>query len=123
MKLIYYDSKTEEVCTNLKKATRLFGGNKIMAMSLFSRINALANAETIKDICAQPQFHFHKLFNKGKKKLEGYFAIDVKSRADKWRILIEPLDDNELPYQQCDIDIIATKVRIVGIKEVSNHYE
>lgn len=124
MKLIYYDSKTEEICKNINKATRFFGGNKNMALSLFSRINALVNAENLKDICAQPQFHFHKLFNKGKNKnLEGYFAIDVKGRTDKWRIILEPLDDNEFPFEQCNIDIIASKVRIVGIKEVSNHYE
>ena len=73
VKLIYYDRKTEDVCTNINKAIKHFGGNKNMAISLFSRINALISAETIKDICAQPQFHFHKLFNKGRNKnLEGY---------------------------------------------------
>ena len=124
VKLIYYDRKTEDVCTNINKAIKHFGGNKNMAISLFSRINALISAETIKDICAQPQFHFHKLFNRGRNKnLEGYFAIDVKGRADKWRIILEPLDENELPYKQCNIDTIASKVRVVGIKEVSNHYE
>lgn len=124
MKLIYYDSKIEDICTNLSKAIKYFGGNKNMAISLFSRINALVSAETIRDICVQQQFHFHKLFNKGKNRnFEGYFAIDVKGRADKWRIILELLDENELPYEQCNIDVIASKVRIVGIKEVSNHYE
>ena len=124
MKLIYYDRKTEEICTIIDKANKYFGGDKKLAISLFARINALTSAETIKDICTQPQFHFHKLLNKGKNKnFEGYFAIDVKSRADKWRIILEPLDENELAYEHFNIDTIASKVRIVGIKEVSNHYE
>ena len=68
--------------------------------------------------------HFHKLINKGKNKnLEGYFAIDVKARTDKWRIILEPLNDDEQPFIPCNIDVLASKVRIVGIKEVSNHYE
>lgn len=67
---------------------------------------------------------FHKLNNKGKRKnLEGYFAIDVKTIKDKWRIIIEPLDENENPYKQCNIDEIAKYVRIIKIEEVSNHYE
>ena len=57
------------------------------------------------------------------KNLEGYFAIDVKERTDKWRIIVEPLNENELQFEKYNIDIIASKVRIVGIKEVSNHYE
>ena len=61
--------------------------------------------------------------NKKGNNLEGYFAIDVKERTDKWRIIVDPLDDNELQFEQYNIDIIASKVRIVGIKEVSNHYE
>ena len=37
-----------------------------------------------------------KLFG-GDRKLEGFFAIDVKSRRDKWRIILQPLDENECP--------------------------
>ena len=124
MKLIYHDKKTEEICTNIKKATKLFGGNKDMAMSLFARLNALAMADTINDIRVQPQFHFHKLTNKGKNKnYDGYFAIYVKGRINKWRIIIQPLNDEELPFEPCNIDLISCKVKIVEIKEVSNHYE
>lgn len=39
----------------------------------------------------------------------GYFAIDVKSRKE--------------PYEPCNIDEIAGCVQIVGIMEVSKHYE
>ena len=123
MELVYTDAKTEEQCTSLKAAKKLFGGNNALANSLLARINALKQADTIKDIIVQPTFHFHKLENKGGRDLEGYFAIDVKSRRDQWRIILEPLDENKEPYVPCNIDEISGIVRIVEIAEVSKHYE
>lgn len=123
MELVYADAKTEEQCNSLRAAKKLFGGDNALANSLLARINALKQAETIKDIIVQPTFHFHKLVNKGGRNLEGYFAIDVKSRKDQWRIILEPLDENKKPYIPCNIDEIAQKVRIVEITEVSKHYE
>lgn len=123
MELVYTDAKTEEQCSSLKAARKLFGGNDALAKSLFARINALKQAETIKDIIVQPTFHFHKLENKAGRDLEGYFAIDVKSRRDQWRIILEPLDENKKQYVPCNIDEIAQNVRIVEIAEVSKHYE
>ncbi len=55
--------------------------------------------------------------------MEGMFAIDVKTRKDKWRIILQPLDDNEEIFDPCHIDEIASTVRIVEIREVSAHYE
>ena len=78
---------------------------------------------TIKDIIVQPAFHFHKLDNKNGKNYAGYFAIDVKSRREQWRIIMEPLNENKLPYTPCNIDEISELVRIVEIAEVSKHYE
>ena len=124
MKIKYKNKKIEEICTNIKKATLHFGGDKNMAISLFSRINALQQSETIMDIILQPQMRFHKLTNKGKNNnFEGYFAIYVKTKRDKWRLIIEPLDDNEEKFIPCNIDLIAKIVKIIEIKEVSNHYE
>ncbi|MFR4352631.1 MAG: hypothetical protein ACLT3H_13355 [Roseburia sp.] len=123
MELVYTDAKTEEQCTSLKAAKKLFGGNSALASSLFARINALKQADTIKDVIVQPTFHFYKLENKSGRNLEGYFAIDVKSRRDQWRIILEPLDENKEPYVPCNIDEISQNVRIVGIMEVSKHYE
>ena len=100
-----------------------FGGNNILATSLLARINALKQADTIKDIIVQPSFHFHDLKNKDGKNYKGYFAIDVKSRTDQWRIILEPLDENKEPYVPCNIDEISSNVRIVEIVEVSKHYE
>ena len=122
MEVVYSTSKIEKQCTVLKEAGKLFGGDKVLAVSLMARINALKQAETIKDIIVQPTFHFHKLGNKNGRNLEGYFAIDVKSRREQWRIILEPLDENKEPYVPCKIDVIAESVRIVKIEEVSKHY-
>ena len=119
MKLICKDSKVEKQCTNLKDARKLFGGNDALARSLLSRINSLENAEVIKDIILMPPFHFHKL--EGDRM--GYFAIDVKSRKEPWRIILRPLNEKKEPYEPCNIDEIAGCVQIVGIMEVSKHYE
>ena len=119
MKVKYANAKTEKQCTSLKEATKLFGGDKRLATSLLSRINAIEQAEVIKDIVVIPTFRFHNL----KGKLAGYFAIDVKTVRDKWRIILQPLDDEENVFNPCNINEIATVVRIVEIREVSAHYE
>lgn len=97
----------------------MFGGNAALATSLFARINAMLQASVIKDIVMMQTFHFHKLSGN----MDGFFAIDVKTRSDPWRIIIQPLDENEEPYDPCNIDEIAGVVRIVEVKEVSKHYE
>ena len=112
-----------EQCTSLKVAKRLFGGDSKLALRLHARINALEQAPTLKDIVVQPQFHFHKLLNKGEKKYEGCYAIDVKSHKDPWRLILRPLDEDKKPLDSYSIDEIAAKVEIVGIMEVSRHYE
>ena len=123
MKIKYADSTTQKTCEDLKAAKKHFGGNALLAKSLLARINALEQAPTIKDIIVQPAFHFHNLENKYGRKLKGLFAIDVKSRRDPWRIILQPLDENESPYDPCRIDEIAEHVRIIEISEVSQHYE
>ena len=119
MQLVYDNTKVQRQCTDLKMAKKLIGGNDLMARSLFARINALQQANVLKDIVVMPTFHFHKLNGN----MEGLFAIDVKTRRDPWRIVLQPLDENKEPYDPCNIDEVAGIVRIVDIKEVSNHYE
>ena len=123
MELVYASETLKAQCTNIKAAKKLFHGDAQLSVSLLSRINALQQAEVLKDIIVQPQFHFHKLKKKKDKDLEGYFAIDVKSRKEQWRIILQPLDEDERTYIPCNIDQIASKVRIVEILEVSKHYE
>ena len=123
MKVNYSTEQVKNLCEDLRIAKKFFNGNTLLANSLMARINALKQADTIKDIIVQPAFHFHKLINKNGRDLEGYFAIDVKSRREQWRIIIEPLDENEQTYNPCNIDEIAENVRVVEIMEVSKHYE
>ena len=123
MELVYASDIVKAQCTSAKAAGKLFGGDSTLVRSLLARITSLKAAVTIKDIIVQPSFHFHKLDNKHGRDLEGYFAIDVKSRREQWRIIIQPLDDNKNPFRPCYIDQIAEYVRIVEITEVSKHYE
>ena len=111
VQLLYNNSKVQKQCTDLKTAKKLFGGNAALATSLFARINAMQQASVIKDIVMMPTFHFHKLSGN----MDGFFAIDVKTRRDPWRIIIQPLDENEEPYDPCNIDEIAGVVRIVEV--------
>ncbi len=103
MEIIYASAKVQSYCTDLIEAKKFFVGDNNLAISLFSRINSIKQAKNIKDIIALKTHHFHKLTNKDGKNLEGYFAIDVKSRKE--------------PFVPCHIDEIAE------IKEVSKHYE
>lgn len=123
MKLEFESDELKLQCTNLKKAIRMFDGNKQLALKLLSRINALEQADVIRDIIVQPQFRFHDLKNKNGRNLEGYFAIDVKSKRDPWRIILQPLQDDGTPFVTCNIDEISGIVRLIKIREVSKHYE
>ena len=64
LKVVYATDKVENLCEDLKVAKKNFDGNTVLANSLMARINALKQADTIKDIIVQPAFHFHKLINK-----------------------------------------------------------
>ena len=119
MRIVYANTRTQKQCSSLKEAAKPFGGDKRLAASLLARINAAQQADVLKDIIVMPTFRFHNL----KGKLNGYFAIDVKTIRDKWRIILQPLDDEEKAFDPCDIDKIAAVVRIVEIREVSAHYE
>lgn len=124
MDILFASEKVRKQCTDMKTASKLFGGDKIMVRSLFARMNSLQNAETLKDIIVQPQFRFHKLHNRKERGLEGYFAIDIKTVREPWRLILQPLDKDEHPYERsCSIDEIAGIIRIILIEEVSRHYE
>ncbi len=124
MEILYSSNKLDKQCNNIKEPTKLFGGNKSIAMSLLARVNALKQANVLKDIILQPQFYFHKLENKGKRKnYEGCFAIDVKGRKDGWRIVLEPLNNDKMPFHPCNIDVVSSYVRIIEIREVVDYHE
>ena len=123
MEVLYASKKVEQQCTSVKAAKKLFGGDAALTTSLLARVNALREAETLKDIIVQPHFSFHKLTNKSGRNLEGYFAIDVKTHRDQWRIILQPLNSDKSPFQPCYIDQIADCVKIIEVMEVSKHYE
>lgn len=119
MKIVYANDKIKIQCTNLKEATKLFGGNKDLASRLFSRIQYISCAEVINDIRVNKSFRFHNL----KGNYQGCFAVDVKSIKEKWRIILVPLDEHENEFNPCHIDEIAKNVKVVEIREISAHYE
>ena len=84
LQLEYKKEKVREQCTSVKEAKKLFGGDVSLTTSLHARINALENAECLRDIIVQPRFRFHDLHGK----LEGCFAIDVKTKKEPWRIVV-----------------------------------
>lgn len=119
MEIIYNNKHVEKQCTSLQAAVKLFGGDKDLAMALHARVASIAAAEVIKDIIVVPKNHFHKLNGR----LDGLFAVDVKTRREKWRIILCPLNDNLEEFQPCHIDEIADVATAVKIMEVSAHYE
>lgn len=50
MELEYASDKVKLQCKSVEAAKKLFGGNAVFARSLHARINALANADNLKDI-------------------------------------------------------------------------
>ena len=75
VQLLYNNSKVQKQCTDLKIAKKLFGGNAVLATSLFARINAMLQASVIKDIVMMPTFHFHKLSGN----MDGFFCYRCKN--------------------------------------------
>ncbi len=123
MIIIYSCEEVEKQCTSKKAAKRLFGGDEMLAVKLLSRINMITAAETLRDIVVQKSLRFHKLENKGNKRLEGLFAIDVKSIREPWRLIVRPLDSEGNPYNPCHIDEISDSTKTIEITEVGKHYE
>ena len=78
MQLLYNNSKVQKQCTDLKTAKKIVWRECCISNQLFARINAMQQASVIKDIVMMPTFHFHKLSGN----MDGFFAIDVKTRRD-----------------------------------------
>ena len=122
MRLSYASEKLKKICTDLAAAKRYFGGDPVLGNSLRIRINFLEGAGCLQDVIRLPSLHFHNL-RRYKRDLSGLFAIDVKSRKEPWRIILQPLDDDDRPYDPCIIEKIAGITTHVLIEEVSKHYE
>lgn len=123
LEVVYADHRVESQCEKKSAAKKLFGGDEVLANALLARVQQLKAAVTLRDIICMPALHFHALHNRGKNKLEGLFAIDVKTRRDAWRLIIQPLDDDRVPFVPCNIDEISGLVRVVRVERVSKHYD
>lgn len=124
VEIVYSNARVEAVCNDIKTAQKFFGGDRSLVTSLFGRIQTLRSVPTLADIIsAGNNMRFHNLHNQGARRLEGYYAIDVKTVKQPWRIIIQPLDDNKESFPECRIDTIAKCVRIIEIEEISKHYE
>ncbi len=96
MEIIYFDSKVEQICCSLKTAQKFFGGNRSLALSLLDRIQELKAAPTLKEIfCCGNSMRFHNLRNSGKRDYDGLFSVDVKTRKQPWRIILQPLNEDK----------------------------
>ena len=122
MKILYANKKVEKICSSFKEAKKFFGGDQLLATKLLGRIQDLKDANILQDFMKINNARFHNLQNKGKNQYEGYFAIDVKTIRERWRLIIQPLDENENPFRPCHIDEIAKTVKIIQVLEVSDHY-
>jgi hypothetical protein len=123
LKIVYSSEKLEKICSDPDVTKKYFGGNMELVTSLEYKIYSLKRAPNLKDVINTFSFRFHKLHNIGKKRYEGFYAIDVKTRKEPWRIILQPLDDNMTPFGSHNIDAIASCVKIIEIEEISKHYE
>jgi proteic killer suppression protein len=115
MKLKYHNCCKKQ-CTIYSKAKKELG--VIVADKLFSVLNFMESAPTLMDVKNMPMYHLHSL--QGKR--SGQFAIDL-GRKLGWRLIIIPLDKNEVPMGANDANMIYGVTEVILVKEVSNHYE
>lgn len=124
VEILYSDVRVERICNDGKTALKFFGGDKSLVESLFSRMQMLRFVPTLEDIISTGnKMRFHNLHDQGRRRLEGLYAIDVKTIKQPWRLIIQPLDDDKEPLEGHNIDVVAKYVRIIEIEEISKHYE
>ena len=123
MKIQYATKEVERICTDFKYGVKFFGGNRLLFEKLHYCLLEIADADDVGALRYAYALRLHKLRNNGHRNLEGYYAVDVKSIRDPWRLIIQFLDSNGEPFATPDIDVNASEIRIVEIEEVSKHYE
>ncbi|SDC89455.1 type II toxin-antitoxin system RelE/ParE family toxin [Geotoga petraea] len=116
MDIIYKNKQIKKICTNFKKSKIQIGDNA--SEKLFAVINFIENAKSFKDVENMPRsFRFHKLTGDRK----GTYFISLGKT--KYRLIIEPLDENEKEIKTNDDKVINEITKMVIILEVSDHYE
>lgn len=113
---VNYDSThVKKLCKDKKYALKAM--DLIVYKKLSSIINFIENADSLLDIKNYPSFHFHNLDDEYKDQ----WAIYVGQTG--YRIHIIPQDSNNKLIKKGDVTPHIKNIKIILIKEVSNHYD
>jgi len=116
VKISYKSKKLEKECTNISQAKKKY--NEKVAEKLLYTIDAIKNAETLRDIICVPTFRFHSLI--GDK--NGKYAIDLGKKSG-YRLIVVPLNENDNQFKETVNFYNSIEIVCVSVEEVSNHYE
>ena len=116
MKIIYKSTKLKELCTDIRKATKSFNSN--VAEKLIAAINYIEMAANLKDILNYPPFHFHQLRHDKKN-----FCSIYLGKKLGYRLPVIPILDGVPATSEEIFGSKSVEIEIIGVEEVSNHYE
>ena len=116
MKINYKSPKLQELCSDIRKATKAF--NADVAEKLLSAVEYIKSAESLIYVRNYPPFHFHQLKNDKK----GLYSIYLGKKLG-YRLLVVPLLNGEKATPEEIFGSKAVEIKIIKIEEVSNHYE
>ena len=116
MQINYKSPKLQELCSDMRKATKAF--NSDVAEKLLSAVNFIESAENLLDVRNYPPFRFHQLKNDKK----GLCSIYLGKKLG-YRLLVIPLLNGEKATPEEIFGLKAVEIKIIKIEEVSNHYE
>lgn len=119
MKIKYKNKEVEQICTDIKKAKKLFD-DQITPKKLMAKINYIQSANSFNDIRQYSPFNCHNL----SKDRKYYWALDINGRKSSYRLIVAPLDENDNIITTSSTFLSDCKnIKIILIEEVSNHYE
>lgn len=118
IEVFYKSKKVEKQCTQLKKATRVFGSK--VAIKLLALINLIKCAENLQDVNALKKYHLHMLESDRK----GSYALDIDGRKHAYRLIIIPvIDDKKIGSDKNKLTTFYRSICVVKVEEVSKRYE
>ncbi len=115
MNLNYDSTHVKKLCTDRKYALKFI--DLIVYKKLSSIINFIENANSLLDIKNYPSYKFHDLEGE---EYENQWIIYIGNTG--YRIHLIPQDSNNNIIQKGDVIPNITNIKLVLIKEVSNHY-
>ena len=109
MKILYKNKKLEKQCTDLKVAKKEVGDK--IGRRLLKAINFINEAPNLSLIIDFRPLHFHDL----KADRKGQYAIDIGTRRDGYRLILE--------FDEEDVFVNAIYIEDIYIAEMGKHYE